>query len=235
MRYATRLIPTALLVIAATAVGIACTGGSGESDGATQAALKPGGNNPPGNNGTVKIQELGDPLEIPDNDPHVGCKFQIEFRGFDEGVGNATWALVGQAPTGKDTPVLDGSVDIGQDPAGGANDVDAVVPVDLTDKLGVLGAPHPQQGFHLKLTVHAPGSQGADTKHKVFWVQGCTTPPPPDAGQPDAPPPPTCGDGIVNGSEQCDEGEGNGEPGSGCDRYCCPVTPPPPPDGGQTW
>jgi hypothetical protein len=33
--------------------------------------------------------------------------------------------------------------------------------------------PHPVQGFHVKLTIHAEGSQGADVKHKVFWVTGC--------------------------------------------------------------
>ena len=92
----------------------------------------------------MKIQEVGDPLEIPDNDPHVGCRFQIEFRGFDQGDLNATWALVGQAPTGKGIPVLKGTQFIGGDPAGGANDVDGVVVVDLTDKLGVLGDPHPK-------------------------------------------------------------------------------------------
>jgi hypothetical protein len=54
MRYTTRLIPRAVFVIAATAVGIACTGASDESEGATQAALKADGNNPPSDNGTVK-------------------------------------------------------------------------------------------------------------------------------------------------------------------------------------
>ena len=29
------------------------------------------------------------------------------------------------------------------------------------------------QGFHVKLTINAEGSQGADVKHKVFWVTGC--------------------------------------------------------------
>ncbi len=33
--------------------------------------------------------------------------------------------------------------------------------------------PHPSQGFHVKLTINAEGSQGADVKHKVFWVTGC--------------------------------------------------------------
>ena len=27
------------------------------------------------------------------------------------------------------------------------------------------------QGFHVKLTINAEGSQGADKKHKVFWVK----------------------------------------------------------------
>jgi hypothetical protein len=39
----------------------------------------------------------------------------------------------------------------------------------------------PKQGFHVKLIVNADGSQGADKKHKVFWVQDCgptTTPTP---------------------------------------------------------
>ncbi|HET6918783.1 MAG TPA: hypothetical protein VFI46_04870, partial [Jiangellaceae bacterium] len=30
----------------------------------------------------------------------------------------------------------------------------------------------------LKLTVNNDGSQGADVKHKVFWVTGCEVPPP---------------------------------------------------------
>jgi hypothetical protein len=29
---------------------------------------------------------------------------------------------------------------------------------------------------HVKLTINAEGSKGADVKHKVFWVSGCETP-----------------------------------------------------------
>jgi hypothetical protein len=29
----------------------------------------------------------------------------------------------------------------------------------------------------VSLTVNADGAQGADVKHKVFWVTGCETPP----------------------------------------------------------
>src|SRR4030095_2420441 len=37
--------------------------------------------------------------------------------------------------------------------------------------------PHANQGVHVKLTINAEGSQGADVKHKVFWVTGCAPSP----------------------------------------------------------
>ena len=242
MRYARGFIPTALVVVAATATGIACSTAGDENDGATQSALKPGGNNPPGNNGTVKIQEAGQPDEIPDNDPHVGCIFNIEFRGYDQGNLNATWSLDGHPPSApKDTPLTGGTLAIGGDAAGGANDLDGLVTVDLSqvDLSGL--TEHPQQGYHLKLTVHADGSKGSDVKHKVFWVKGCTPPPPPppppqDGGPPPPPPPPpppVCGDGHLDTGEDCDDGIDNGTWGSTCTADChyCP----PKSDGGQSW
>jgi hypothetical protein len=33
----------------------------------------------------------------------------------------------------------------------------------------------------VKLTIDAEGSQGADSKHKVFWVSGCKPGYPPSA------------------------------------------------------
>ncbi|HEV8564775.1 MAG TPA: hypothetical protein VGR41_07655 [Actinomycetota bacterium] len=130
--------------------------------------------NPPGNNGTVKIEGL-DIDSIPDNDPHQGCFFTIEFRGYDEGDLNATYSLDAQPPSGHDVNVASGSVFIGEDPAGGANDLDATVVINLNSSNLNNLFEHPQQGFHLKLTVHAEGSIGADTKFKVFWVTGCPT------------------------------------------------------------
>jgi hypothetical protein len=121
---------------------------------------------PPGNNGTVKIEFTGS--SQPNNEPHVPCTFNIEFRGYDEGDLNATYSFALQPPTGT-AELLSGSTAIGEDPAGGANDLDASVPIDLGPYLtGV--TPHPIQGFHVKVTVHAEGSIGADTKYKVFWV-----------------------------------------------------------------
>ena len=35
------------------------------------------------------------------------------------------------------------------------------------------GEPHPQQGYHVKLTVNTPYSHGSDKKSKVFWVEPC--------------------------------------------------------------
>ena len=174
MYSAKALIPALLVSIGVCAV--ACTSMSGDEKPGQTSARATGngnGNGPPGNNGTVKIQEADATDEIPDNDPHVGCSFKIEFRGYDQGDLEATWELAAQPPSGNGTIVKNGSVDIGEDPAGGAPDLDATVLVTLTDAdLAGLDR-HPQQGYHLKLTVHAEGSIGADTKHKVFWVDGC--------------------------------------------------------------
>lgn len=139
------------------------------------ALASPAAADPPGNNGTVKIDGVAFDTH-PDNEPHVGCRFQVDFYGFDMGDLNATVTFEGQAPTGKDTPLLWDSVFIGGDAAGGGTDLDAEVTYNLASVIGQLGAPHPIQGYHVKLTVNAEGSIGADTKHKVFWVTGCQPP-----------------------------------------------------------
>lgn len=136
---------------------------------------------PPGNNGTVKIDDQA--LDaIPNNNPHVGCEFRVDFYGFDEGDLDASVTFELQAPTAKDRTltVVSGDLNpfIGEDAAGGGTDLDA----SETYVLAFTGAPHPQQGYHVKLTVHAEGSQGADTKHKVFWVESCPPEQPPGNG-----------------------------------------------------
>jgi len=121
---------------------------------------------PAGNNGTVKVG--GVEVDSNENQPHLGCTFQIEFYGYDQDAGLASYAIEGQAPTGGGTMDA-GMVFIGGDPAGGANDLDATVVVDLTAAVAGI-PPQPEQGHHVKLTVHADGWQGADVKHKTFWV-----------------------------------------------------------------
>jgi LPXTG-motif cell wall-anchored protein len=84
-----------------------------------------------------------------------------------------------QPPTGNEVILEDTDIFIGEDDnsGGGSEDgLDASRTYDLTDALAAF-EPHPEQGWHVKLTVHADGSQGADVKHKVFWVTGCETPP----------------------------------------------------------
>jgi hypothetical protein len=127
---------------------------------------------PAGNNGTVKIDRVEFDSH-PNNQPHVTCSFQVDFYGFDKGVGDADVNFALHSPTKNDRTMTVTSGDltpnIGEDAAGGGTDVDA----QETYTLAFTGAPHDKQGYHVKLTVHAPGSQGADTKHKVFWVQPC--------------------------------------------------------------
>src|SRR4029450_13014264 len=61
--------------------------------------LASAGPNPPGNNGTIKIADS--PFDdAPNNEPHVGCTFQVDFYGFDEGDLNATGPFGGRRPAG---------------------------------------------------------------------------------------------------------------------------------------
>jgi len=137
-------------------------------------ALAPGaGADPPGNNGTVKIAPYGDIDTIPDNTPHPGCDFQVEWYGFDEGehiVSRVDFEM--QSPTGDTTMSVQGpgEVFVGEDPAGGAgNDPDGTRLYTLSFD----GAAQDQQGYHVKVTITTPGSIGNETKTKVFWVQDC--------------------------------------------------------------
>src|SRR5262249_45672847 len=136
----------------------------------------PAAPNPPGNNGTVKID--GTPFDdAPNNEPHVGCTFQVDFFGFDEGNLFATVKFEAHPPTGPVRTLLTDKVFIGEDDNSGGGS-QAGLDASKTYTLDVAGIePHPKQGVHIKLTVDAEGSKGADTKHKVFWVTGCETPP----------------------------------------------------------
>ena len=151
---------TALIVVSAICL-LAVAGGSAWA-----------GGNPPGNNGTVKVD--GEPFEQGQrNEPHVDCLFQIDFFGFDQGdlTGTATFEL--QAPTGSGV-LLAESTFIGEDPAGGGTDLDASLVVDLSGPIALSGfTAQPNQGFHVALTVEAQGSIGAMTKHKTYWVDNC--------------------------------------------------------------
>ncbi|MFC0622565.1 hypothetical protein [Kribbella deserti] len=157
------------------------------------AAQAPVADAPGGNNGFIKVEGVEISAQ-PDNNPHQGCTFQIEFYNYDLGADlKATVAFTDQAPTSDGgVQIVSGStsLSIGEDAAGGGNDLDA----RETYKLSFSGQPHKKQGYHVKLTIHADGSKGADVKHKVFWVEGCGTPPttkPPTTTPPTTKPPTT--------------------------------------------
>ena len=145
-----------------------------------------GDGDPAGNNGTVKIAPLGEMDSIPNNTPHPGCTFQIEWYGYDEGadiVSTVSFAM--QAPTKDVGLAVDGpsSVFVGGDPASGAG-TDTGLDGREAYTLSFNGEPHPKQGYHVKLTVATPRSNGNDTKTKVFWVEPCGAETGADTGTP---------------------------------------------------
>jgi LPXTG-motif cell wall-anchored protein len=142
--------------------------------GSTSSAFATSSGNPAGNNGVVKINNEIAPDNIPQNHPHVGCTFSVEFYNYDKNNTTANVAFALQAPTnrsGDSLKVTTGNLHpfIGGDAAGGGTDLDA----RESYTLAFTGTPQQNQGFHVKLTVEAPGSQGSDKKYKVFWVQPC--------------------------------------------------------------
>ena len=128
--------------------------------------------NPPGNNGTIKVDRQ--PFDdAPNNEPHVGCTFQVDFYGYDQGDLFADVSFQAWAPTGPVQTLLTDTVFIGEDDnSGGGSEAGLDASRTYTLDFDAI-QPHPVQGFHVKLTIHADGSQGADTKYKVFWVTGC--------------------------------------------------------------
>jgi hypothetical protein len=139
-------------------------------------AATPNPAGPPGNNGTIKVDSQ--PFDdAPDNQPHVGCVFQVDFYGFDKGDLFAFVTFTAHKPTdpaGVQTVLLKDKVFVGEDDASGGGseaglDASRTYTLDLSSI-----SPQPKQGVHVKLTIHTPaGSIGADPKHKVFWVKGC--------------------------------------------------------------
>jgi hypothetical protein len=146
--------------------------GSSSSGGSSSGSASQGGQAPAGNNGTVKINDSAVD-DGPNNEPHVGCTFYVNFYGYDAGLQSASMTFEPWSPTkGGQTTTLNTSWSTAE--RTGGNQLDkAYGPVDLSSALAGV-TPHPKQGYHVKLTVHVTGSQGSDVKHKVFWIAPCT-------------------------------------------------------------
>jgi hypothetical protein len=101
---------------------------------------------PAGNNGTIKIDSK--PFDdSPNNEPHVGCRLQVAFYGYDLGncYADVTFS-VQPPPSGKFDVVETDSVFVGEGAAGGGTDLDASRTYSLSPALGGY-AVNPQQGF----------------------------------------------------------------------------------------
>ena len=155
-----------------------------------------GGGDPRGNNGTIKI----DGMPFDDgrgNEPHVGCTFQVDFYGFDAG-DTASITFTGHAPTGGGLLHSETATPISDDAAGGGQDRDATLTYSVSKELSELLAiaPHPKQGWHVKLAVDVDSAPGG-AKQKVFWI--------------DCPQAPAAGSGTTEESG----GSGGGTTGEG--------------------
>ncbi|CAI9408752.1 hypothetical protein [Nocardioides sp. T2.26MG-1] len=121
-----------------------------------------------GNNGTIKVAEV-DQVGTDSNDPHVGCTFALEWYNFDS---SATSAVTFESQD-QDVTItgVQGttSVVLEDDAAKGNSDLDGREIYTLT----FAGEPHPEQGYHVKVTTESEGSTGNDSKSKVFWVGPC--------------------------------------------------------------
>ncbi|MGQ0849763.1 MAG: hypothetical protein ACT4OP_11730 [Actinomycetota bacterium] len=122
--------------------------------------------------GVVKVDGF-DLDTYPGNQPHAGCVFQVEFYGYGPGA-VATVLFELQPPTGPVAPILFDSIGIGGDEGGGGADFDGAEAYNLSAVI-VGYEQHPQQGWQLKLTVNASGSNGDDGKSTVFWITSCTS------------------------------------------------------------
>ena len=98
--------------------------------------------NPAGNNGTVKIDGL-EWDNHPNNEPHVGCTFEVDFYGFDEGDLWADVIFEAHPPTGHGVLLTDTVFIGGDDNSGGGSEAgwDASRQYDLTAALSALPGP----------------------------------------------------------------------------------------------
>lgn len=172
MRHSKTLLFSAVGCMAASlALGM----GGGPAWAAGHGGGKSGGaDSPPGNNGTVKIDQYSmDPGQ--DNDPHLSCDFSVNFYGYDGGPQTATVYVTPVAPTaGSHTYTASTSWDVGTRTSGAQ--FDRTVPVSSADLASTLSGvtPQPQQGYHLRLEVEVSGSKGSNDKYKVFWLEPCS-------------------------------------------------------------
>jgi hypothetical protein len=150
------------------------TSPSGPNDAATAAVTEETASNdsPGGGSGVVKLDRK--PFDqAPNNEPHVGCTFQVDFYNYPEGGLQARYTFSLWSPTGHGE-LMSGTIALEDDPASGGLDLDGEETVELGPAIAASGqVPHQHNGWHVKLVVNARHSSGPDQKQKVFWVREC--------------------------------------------------------------
>jgi hypothetical protein len=121
---------------------------------------------PAGDNGTLKIHEIGTPADDNANEPKV-CHFSLDAAGFDASQSALAYEILKGAPFTGD-PVLTGSLSL----VGGTGSV-AIEGSALGDG-------------HYKVQLVGVDTKGADN-FKVFWIS-CPAPVPPPVIVPPVPP-----------------------------------------------
>ncbi len=125
---------------------------------------------PAGNNGTVKIND-----EVFEDDPGNGnepqlttCEVIVRWHGFDEGERKSTVTFTSQAPTKKyqlKSPIGPQNATFTAPARENGN-------TQSNQKAYTLSftGPAEARGYHVKIEVTTDGTQGKDTKYKVFWL-----------------------------------------------------------------
>jgi hypothetical protein len=146
------------LALGATTAGAGIAGADGDA--------------PAGNNGHIFIDEY-EMTDAQGNDPQVACGFSVTFYGYDAGDQSATITVNPWSPTDGGAPFTDTAAWHTDERTGG-NQLDAnhqIAPDALAAALD--GIEPAKQGYHVRVNVHVTGSQGADTKHKMLWIEPC--------------------------------------------------------------
>ncbi|MFN2611605.1 MAG: hypothetical protein ABR507_12175 [Actinomycetota bacterium] len=125
---------------------------------------------PAGNNGFFKVD--GNDFDGgPNNDPHVGCNWDLIFYNYDLNQhANITYTAINPTGGAVKTALTQNDVLISRDAArGGSHDLDETLHYSLS-LMNLAGVTPAKQGYHFKVAADAIGAPGG-AKSKVFWVQ----------------------------------------------------------------
>lgn len=148
---------------------------TGQGDGGAATTSPTGEAGPPGNNGHIQIDEFN-PDGGRGNDPHVTCGLSVSFFGFDGGFQTASITVTPWAPTGGGTPyrttyqLTNQTRTSGDQPDG----TDSIAWSALAGSFAGITPAH--QGYHARVEVAVPYSNGSDTKTHMVWIRPCTAP-----------------------------------------------------------